>query len=99
MQVFIAALLGGLVQSAGSLVGRVLIAMGIGFVTYQGIDTAMTYILNHVFSNLDSLAPTITGMLGILNVGKAINVLFSAISARLVLNGLTSGSVKKMVFK
>jgi hypothetical protein len=99
MPIFIAALIGGLVQAAGSLVGRVLIAMGVGFVTYQGINTAMSYILSHVFSNLDALSPTIVGMLGTLNVGKAINVIFSAISARLVLNGLGSGTVKRMVFK
>ena len=40
MPVFIAALIGGLVSAAGSLVGRVLVSLGIGYVVFSGLDVS-----------------------------------------------------------
>lgn len=99
MPIFIAALLGGLAQAAASLVGRVLIALSIGFIVYQGVDVAVEACKDLIFQHLGSTGATVTNILGMLNIDKAIEVVFSAISARLVLNGLTSGSIKKMVYK
>lgn len=99
MPVFIAALLGGLAQAAMSLVGRVLIALGIGYVTYQGLDFALENIYDLIFAQLTALPAQTMAVLARLNVGEFINIQISAISARLVLNGLTSGAITKMVIK
>lgn len=99
MPIFIAALLGGLAQAALSLVGRVLIALSIGYVTYQGLDFLLGGIAEKIFEQFLGLNPTVLGVLSLLQVGPAINIQISAISARLVLNGLTSGAVTKMVIK
>jgi len=42
MPVFLASILGGLSAAAGGLAGRVMLSLGIGYVTYQGVDLAMT---------------------------------------------------------
>jgi len=99
MPVFIAALLGGLVSAAGSLVGRVLIALGVGFVTYQGLDVSLTFIKTQALTALNSLPPEIFQIASTLQVGTSINILASAYAAKMVIAGLTSGAVKKMVWK
>lgn len=99
MPVFLAALLGGLVSAAGSIVGRVLISLGIGYVTYQGLSTAMDYMKNLVWTNLGSLAADIVQLVSVLEVDTAINIMFSAVAARLVIRGLTGGAITKMVIK
>lgn len=94
-----ASLIGGLAQAATSLVGRVLIALGIGYVTYAGLDVLLDFIKTRIFQELLSVDPTIIGIMAVLNVDRAINVILSAITARLLLNGLTSGSITRMVTK
>ena len=46
MPIFLLALLGGLGQIAGNMVGRVLLALGIGYVTYQGLSILLTGLQN-----------------------------------------------------
>lgn len=99
MPVFLAALLGGLVSAAGSIVGRVLIALGIGFVAYTGVDVTMTAIKTGIASAGGALPMGLAGMLGVLKIGTGFNILISALVARLTLNGLTSGTIKRMVIK
>lgn len=99
MPIFVAALIGGLVSAAGSLVGRVLIALCIGFVSFKGMDVLLSAIKSSVAGNLSGLPAGVIGLMGLFKVGTMINILWSAVSIRLTLNGLTSGSIKKMVVK
>lgn len=99
MPVFLAALIGGLVSAAGSFVGRVLLALGIGFVAYQGIDVAMNQFITMFQNSASGLPGSVAGMLGVLKIGTGVNIILSACLARLTLNGMTSGTIKRMVFK
>lgn len=99
MPVFIAALLGGLVSAAGSLVGRVLIALGVGFVSYQGLDVALAFIKTEVLTAVGGLPIEIVQIMSTLNFGVALNIMASAYTAKMTIAGLTSGAVKKMVWK
>lgn len=99
MPIFIAALLGGLAQAAGSIAGRVMLALGFGFVTYQGVGALLGWVQVTIFQNLAGMPPTVLQLFGILQIGTAINILFSAMSARLILNGLTSDTFKRLVIK
>jgi hypothetical protein len=99
MPLLIASLIGGLVSVASSLVGRVLIALGIGYVSYQGIDTALTAFKAYFSSGASALPSALLGMLGVFKIGTGVNIVTSAILTRLTLNGLTSGAIKKMVVK
>lgn len=99
MQQLAFAILGALIQGAGTLVGRVLLSLGIGYVTYTGLDTSLDWLKVQIQTSFNALPPEAIQILSALKVGAGISVLISALSARLVLNGLTSGSIKKMVIK
>jgi len=102
MPLFVAALLGGLIQAAGSLVGRVLISLGVGFVVYQGVDVALATFKTEVFSHLAvgaAYVPRLQAFAGVFQVGTCFNILFSGLSAKLVLSGLTGGTFKRMIYK
>lgn len=99
MPLFLAALLGGLVQAASSIVGRVLIALGIGYVSYTGINALLTWIKSQVVAYLVGAPGTVVAIMGLLKIDVAVSIIFSALAARLVLQGLTSDKVTKMVIK
>lgn len=99
MQIFIGWIVGGFLAAAASFVGRFLISLGIGYVTYQGLDILLTGIQTQIFINLNNPLPEVNAALNMLNIGKCINVTFSAIIARNLLNGLTGGSITKAVIK
>lgn len=99
MPVFIAALLGGLVSAAGSLVGRVLIALSIGYVSYTGLDLLLAGVRTFILENFATLPPEALSVLSALRVDVCISIALSACAARLVLSGITSGKLTKMVIK
>jgi Protein of unknown function (DUF2523) len=102
MPVFMAALLGGLYAALGHMVGRVLISLGIGYIAFQGFDAGLTVLHDQAMQRLgglDSLGATAVQLAGVLQIGTCMNMLFSAWSMRLVVSGLTSGVITKMVHK
>jgi hypothetical protein len=99
MPVFIAALLGALVQAAGTLVGKVLISLGIGYVAFTGVDASVEWARTFVMSQISGLGAQTVATASALNLGTCISLLTSALMARLVLNGLTGGTLKRMVQK
>jgi len=102
MQVFLAALFGGFLQVAGSLVGRVLLSLGISYAVFTGVDAALTAVKQDAFTALASatgFAPQMAAFIGVLQIGTCMNIIFSAWAARLVLAGMTSGTIKRMVIK
>ncbi len=99
MPLLIQALLGALIQGAGTLVGRVLISLGFGYVAYQGMDNSLDWLRSQVISSVGGLPSQAMAVLGALKVGSALSVVLSAYSARLVLRGLTGGVIKKLVLK
>jgi hypothetical protein len=99
MPLFLAALLGGLVQAASSIAGRVLIALGIGYVSYTGISALLDWIKAQVVSYLVGAPATMVAIMGLLKIDVAVSIVFSALAARLVLQGLTSDKLTRMVIK
>ncbi|MDP3887126.1 DUF2523 domain-containing protein [Hydrogenophaga sp.] len=99
MPLFIAALIGALVSAAGTLVGKVLISLGIGYVAYSGIDTMLESAKADVFSRIAGQGSLVTQLAGVLQIGTCINILASAYLARLVVAGLTNGKLTSMVHK
>lgn len=99
MPVFIAALLGGLIQAAGTIVGRVLISLGFGYVTYTGLDVSFDWIKGQIASSLGGLPEQALAVLSGAGVGSALSIVLSAIAARMLLDGITGGALKKLVLK
>ncbi len=98
MPVIIGMLWGGFVSILGSLVGRVLVALAISYVTYTGVDILLASIKTAAFASMGNMG-ILTGVVGMLKLGESLNVVVSAVVAKYTLAGLTSGSVTKMVFK
>jgi hypothetical protein len=94
----VAALMGGLVAAMASLLGRVLIALGIGFVTYKGIDLAINSLKSQLVTSLSGMPADMVGLMGYLWVDKALTVIFSGFVVALSMQ-LAGGSVKKAVLK
>lgn len=92
------ALLGGLATAMGSLVGRVIIALGIGFVTYTGISVAINAMRDSVISGISGLPGDALSLVGYLWIDKGITIIFSAVAASIAMRGI-SGSIKKAVLK
>lgn len=99
MPIFLAAFLGGLLSAASSFVGRVLIALGISYVTYTGLDTLIDWIIDQIHDEISGAPVVVVQILGLLQVDTCISILASAVAARLVLRGLTGGALTKMVIK
>lgn len=94
-----AGLLGGLISIAGTLAGRVLIGLGISVVTYSGMAASLTWLKSQAVVAILGLPPPVVGMLSALKVGQAISIVFSAILARQVIQGLSGDALKKWVIK
>lgn len=99
MPLFIAALWGALLQLLGTLVGRVLVSLGIGYVSYTAVDTSIGYVKTFFVNSLTGLPADALGIMSALKVGTCVSMLASALLMRLTLAGLASGTLKKMVIK
>lgn len=99
MPAFVLALLGGLVSIASSIAGRILVSLGVGFVSFTGISATLDWLKGQVISNMGALPQVAVEVMGLMKADVCVSILFSAVAARLLLNGLTSGSLKRMVFK
>lgn len=88
-----------LLQLVGSFAGRALVALGIGVVTYSGINTTVSWVKQQAISSLLGLGPEVVGVLGLLKVGTCINIVFSAMLVRAVINGIQGDTFKRWVHK
>lgn len=98
-QLIAGAIGGSLLNIAGSLIGRVLTAVGIGVVSYVGVNTTLTFLKNGVISSFNGLPSNVVGILSLMQVGSCISMVFSAMLMRMTLQGLTSDTIKAWVKK
>lgn len=99
MPSFVAAIGGMLINLVGTLVGRVLVALGVSVVTYTGINATLDGLKSQAISAFAALPPDVLSILSLMRVGQCISIVSSAIAARLLLNGLTGDTFKRWVHK
>ena len=99
MPLFLAALWGALIQVAGTLVGKVLLSLGIGYLTFTGVDASLAWAKAQFLAGLSGLPASAVGLASTMKVGVCVSMLLSAVTARLALAGVTSGTIKKMALK
>jgi len=92
------ALMGALASSMGSLVGRAIIALGIGTITYTGVSVGIDSMRSKIVSSVQGLPADALGLVGYLWMDKMLTIVFSAVVISLSMR-LIGGSVKKMVMK
>ncbi|KAF3999447.1 DUF2523 domain-containing protein [Glaciimonas immobilis] len=93
------AIWGALAPVLGSLVGRILLALGISFLTYTGLSYGVDAIKLSVISSFGGLSADVIGFIGYLWVDKAITTVFSAFATALAIKVGTGSSITKMVVK
>lgn len=93
------ALIGLLVRAVGPIVAQVLLSLGITFLTYTGIDFALDAAKGRAFAALSSGGQVLIQLVGVMQIGTALNIIFSAYAARMILNGITNGGITKMITK
>lgn len=99
MPVFIAAIGGMLINLVGTLVGRILIALGMSVITYTGMSASLDMLTSQAVSSFAALPPEVFSMLAAMKVGVSISIVTSAIAARMLLDGLQSDTFKRWALK
>lgn len=92
-------LIGALIRAVGPLVAQVMISLGFSFVTFTGIQLAVDTFKSDALAAIGGNGALFVQFMGVFQVGTAINMIASAITARLVLKGLTGGGITKMITK
>lgn len=96
---FLPALLGGLLTIAASMVGRVLLALGLSFITYQGFDLAVDWLFNDIKTNIGAMPVEVASFLGYLWIDRALSMIFAAYTVALGIKMLGGSSITKLVTK
>jgi hypothetical protein len=99
MPVFVGWIIAGLASAAGGIVFRVLAALGIGFVTYTGVDLLLSGAEAKIFELMGQMGPNVVAMYGVLKIGQCIKTVFVGLAMRAALSGFSGGSSTKMVGK
>ena len=99
MPLFVAAILGGLLQIAASLVGRVLLSLGMSFVVFSGINIGFDLLKNAVINNMQGMSADVVQFLAYLWVDRALSLIMSAYSAALALKMAGGTTITKLVTK
>lgn len=99
MMRFLMPLLGGLITIAGTMVGRVLIALGMGYATFRGFQVTVDWLLSQIKGNVGAMPTEVISFLGYLWVDRAIGMIFSAYSAAILVKLAGKTAITKLVMK
>lgn len=78
---------------AVSLVAKVLFAIGLGTVTYYGLDTFFVEIEQIFVNNASVLPIEVFQIIGVFKIDVAFKMVVSAMAVRMTLNGIVSGTL------
>lgn len=91
------AIVAGLASGAMQIVLKVLVGLGFGYMTFQGVDLLVTQNKGQILALMNTLPPLAVQLMGVLKVGTCINIMFSAMVMKLTIFGLNEGVIKRMV--
>lgn len=77
-------------SSIGPLVKRALVAIGIGTITYAGLDTAFAAARDLVVSNYGQMPGNVADLVSLAGVGQAIGIILGAMAARVGMTALST---------
>lgn len=95
----IPAIIGGLTSALASMVGRVLLTLGMTYVTFAGFNIVIEEVFSLIRDSFAGLPAQVLGLVGYLWVDKAISLIFSAYSAAFVIRSMGAASFTRMVLK
>jgi len=83
-------LLSMVLSIAPMLVKGLLTALGIGFLTYQGVDLMLENSMDLVFAKYDNIPAELRTNLELMGVLNALNILVSGMTSALAIKGISS---------
>jgi hypothetical protein len=100
MPIIIGQLLGGLAMAMSSLIGRALVALGLGFATYVGVNALISSIEADIMGFLNSIqmSPSMLAWAGFFQIDRHFSMVLSAVAVRVLMAGMQDG-VKRLVRK
>lgn len=101
MPALVAVLWGAFYSMIGSLVGRVLGSLGMGYVAYSGINFMLDKIKALVIAQFTGTGQVILGVLYTAKLDVCISIIFSAVLIRFTLAGMSAanGTMKQIKVK
>lgn len=98
MPLILSALLGGLLQIASSMVGRVLLALGFGFVEYAGISLLIDNVKQQATGLIGAVGTSsLAEWAGFFRIDVHLSIILSAIGVKVMLNALGGDKVRRLV--
>ena len=98
MPAFALFMMGGMLTLVTSMVGRVLLALGLSYVTYTGFEMLSDRVLGDIKGYMNALPVEVASFLGYLWVDKAIAMIFSAYLVAMGIKALGNSSITRLVF-
>lgn len=92
-------LIAGFGMAMGSLVGRLLVALGVTYVTYTGLTVVTEWIWQQIVGSFGMMPLHVTNFLAYVWFDKALSMIFSAWTAAMALKVGAGGSITKMEIK
>lgn len=100
MPMIVSWILAGLIQVAGSLVGRVLLALGFGFVEYVGFSSLIDNIKSQASSLIGAVGSSeLAAWAGFFRIDVHLSIILSAIGVKVALNALGGDKIRRLVQK
>ncbi|MBP7645150.1 MAG: DUF2523 domain-containing protein [Comamonas sp.] len=96
MQVLIASIWGGFLAIVQSIVGRVLLALGMGVITYYGFGSVINDLTSMGRLSLTSLPNELKQIFGLMRIGEIFSLYVSTVTIKLLYNGVTGGSITRI---
>jgi hypothetical protein len=90
------AIVAGLASGAAQITLKVLATLGFGYLTYVGVDMLVSQTSAQVFTLIGNFPPLAKSLIGVLQIGTCMKVMFSAMVLRLSVMGLNEGVIKRM---
>ena len=79
------------------ILNQSLLSLGLGYVSYTALDVSLEWIKSQIVAAFAGQAGQTLAVLSACGVGSAISIVLSAVGARMVLDGLTGGAIKKLI--
>lgn len=86
----------GLASGVGQIVAKTMVTLGLGYVTYSGMEALVDLNKDQIIQLLAALPPTTVALLGVLKVGVCLNIWFSALIIKMTFWGLNNDTISRM---
>lgn len=99
MPAIIPLLIGALLEVLASAAGRILLALGLSFITFKGVNVAINFLEDAIRNNMSAMPGQVVSFLAWCWVDKAISMMFSTYSVCMTFKMAGSTVLRKLVQK